>query len=386
MATRRRVVWLGSALAAFFACLVMAGVWPRLARRTAMAAEERSASETPARVDVVHAKRATAADGLVLPGSVQPLQETGVYARANGYVHAWLFDIGAHVTKGQVMAELDVPDIDEELRQAQASAHQADAQTTQAKTQLALALITTQRYATLGAAGLATQQDVDQYRAAYEAQKANVAAAEAAHASSLANVERLRDLKSFALILAPFDGVVTARTAEVGQLVVAGTGKALFTVAEVDTVRVFIHVPQLYAGDVAVGMDAPVTVRELPSRVFPGKVARTAHALDTATRTLLTEVDVPNADDALIAGMYGQVSFRMTGHGEPLTLPSTAVVIDARGTRVAMVQGGAISWTSVDIERDFGDRLAIAGVTEGDVLVAAPSDRLVQGMRVSAYP
>jgi membrane fusion protein (multidrug efflux system) len=384
MATRRRLVWLGSALAVFFACLVMAGVWPRLARRTAMAAEERSAAETPARVAVLHAKRSIAADVLVLPGSVQPLQETGVYARANGYVRRWLFDIGAHVTKGQVMAELDVPDIDEELRQAQATAHQADAQTTQAKTQLALALITTQRYATLGAAGLATQQDVDQYRAAYEAQQANVAAAEAAHTSSLANVERLRDLKSFALILAPFAGVVTARTAEVGQLVVAGTGKALFTVAEVDTVRVFVHVPQLYAGDVTVGLDAPVTVRELPSRAFPGKVARTAHALDTATRTLLTEVDVPNADDALIAGMYGQVSFRMTGHGEPLSVPATAVLIDARGTRVAMVRDDVVTWKSVEIARDFGDRLAIGtGVTGEDVLVAAPSDRLVEGMRVS---
>jgi RND family efflux transporter MFP subunit len=322
----------------------------------------------------------------VLPGSVEPLQETDVYARANGYVRKWFFDIGAHVKKGQIMADLEVPDIDKELEQGEATAKQAHAQIRQAETQLELARITNQRYAALGPSGVVTQQEVDQYRAGYDAQQANVAAAEAAHGSAVANVQRLRDLKSFGVIVAPFDGVVTARTAQVGQLVTAGTttGKPLFRVAEVDTVRVFVNVPQLYAGGITVGMDAPTTVREIPGRAFAGKVARTAHELDAGTRTLLTEVDIPNPDDSLLAGMYGQVSFHMTGQRSLLLVPATAVLIDARGTRVAIVHDGVLSWRKVDIDGDLGDRIAIStGLAEGEQVVVAPSDRLVEGMRLS---
>ena len=215
----------------------------------------------------------------------------------------------------------------------------------------------------------------------------NIAAAEAAHGSALANVLRLRDLKSFGVIVAPFDGVVTARTAEVGQLVTAGTttGKPIFRVAEVDTVRVFVNVPQLYAADIHVGMDAPTTVRERPGRTFDGKVARTANELDVGSRTLLTEVDIPNPDGALIAGMYGRIAFLLTGHDRLLVVPATAVLIDAQGTRAALVRGGAISWQKVGIEKDLGEKVAIlTGLAEGDVLVLAPSDRLVEGMRVRA--
>jgi RND family efflux transporter MFP subunit len=352
-----------------------------------MAAEARATEERSARVTVVRAERSAAASSVVLPGSVEPLQETAVYARANGYVRKWFFDIGAHVKQGEVMAELEVPDIDQELTQAQATARQAHAQIRQAETQLELAKITNQRYAALGPSGVVTQQEVDQYRAGYDAQQANVAAAKAAHGSALANAERVHDLKSFGVIVAPFDGVVTARTAEVGQLVMAGTGtgKPLFKVAEVDTVRVFVNVPQLYAGGITLGMDAPTTVREMPGRAFAGKVARTAHELDVGTRTLLTEVDIPNPDDSLLAGMYGQVSFHMAGQGDALFVPATAVLIDARGTRVAVVHDGALSWRRVEVERDLGDRLVIStGLAEGEVVVAAPSDRLVEGMRIRA--
>jgi RND family efflux transporter MFP subunit len=366
--------------------LVTVGIVPRFLHRAAMAEEEHVLAEIPAQVAVVRAERSTGSSSLALPGSVEPLQETGVYARANGYVRKWLFDIGARVKKGEVMAELEVPDIDEELRQAQAAANQTHAQIRQAQTQLELAKITNARYSALGPSGVVTQQEVDQYRAGYDAQQANVLAAEAAHGSALANVQRLRDLKGFGVIVAPFDGVVTARTAEIGQLVTAGTGSGqpLFKVAEVDTVRVFVNVPQLYAGGIAVGMDAPSTIREIAGRTFAGKVARTAHELDVATRTLLTEVDIPNADESLVAGMYAQVSFRLTGQSRLLLVPATAVLIDALGTRVAVVREGALSWKKVEIESDLGDRLAIStGLAEGDVVVAAPSDRLVEGMRIS---
>jgi RND family efflux transporter MFP subunit len=352
-----------------------------------MAAEEQAQKQTPVRVTVVRAEASAEAASVVLPGSVEPLQETDVYARANGYVRKWFFDIGAHVKKGQVMADLEVPDIDKELRQGEATANQARAQIRQAETQLELARITNQRYSALGPSGVVTQQEVDQYKAGYDAQQANVAAAEAAHGSAVANVQRLRDLKSFGVIVAPFDGVVTARTAEVGQLVTAGTatGKPLFRVAEVDTVRVFVAVPQLYASGIILGMDAPTTVREIPGRAFVGKVARTAHELDVGTRSLLTEVDIPNADDALLAGMYGQVSFHMTGKSPVLLVPATAIIIDARGTRAAVVRDGTLSWREVEIDGDLGDRIAIAtGLVEGDVVVVAPSDRLAEGIPVAA--
>jgi RND family efflux transporter MFP subunit len=375
------------AAAGLLAGLGTVGVVPRFFHRSAMAAEERSLAETPAQLTVVRAERSDGSSSLALPGSVEPLQETGVYARANGYVRKWYFDIGARVKKGEVMAELDVPDVDEELRQAQAAANQTRAQIRQAETQLELARVTNKRYAALGPSGVVTQQEVDQYRAGADAQEANVAAAQAAHGSALANVQRLQDLKSFGVIVAPFDGVVTARTAEVGQLVTAGTGAALplFKVAEVDVVRVFVNVPQLYASGITVGLDAPTGVREIAGRTFAGKVARTAHALDPGTRTLLTEVDIANPDDALFAGMYARVSFHLTSQSRLVVVPATAVLIDALGTRVAVVRDGTLTWKKVEIESDLGDKLAIAtGLAEGDVVVAAPSDRLDEGMHVAA--
>ena len=385
--TKRGLTWSAAAVAGLLAGLALLGVVPRVLHRSALAAEARAMAEQPARVSIIRAERSVEASDLALPGSVLPLQETSVYARANGYVRLWLVDIGAHVKRGQVLAELEVPDIDEELRQAQAAANQTRAGIAQAKTQLELARTTNARYGALGPSGVVSQQEVDQYQAGYDAQQSNVVAAEATHGSSLANVRRLEDLKDFGVIVAPFDGVVTQRTAEIGQLVTSGTsmGRPLFKVAEVDTVRVFVNVPQLYAPDIEVGMDAPTTVRERPGRAFAGKVARTANELDTGTRTLLTEVDIPNPDGALIAGMYGRITFHMTGHHPLLVVPATAVLIDAQGTRAALVREGAIAWRKVEIERDLGDKVAIStGLADGDVLVAAPSDRLVEGMRVRA--
>jgi RND family efflux transporter MFP subunit len=365
--------------------LLAAGIVPRMLRHSAaLADEQRAAAETP-RVRVARAKRVEGNTGLVLPGSVQPLQETVLYARANGYVRKWLVDIGAEVKKGQVLAELDLPDVDEELRQAEAAQAQAQAGIAQAKTQLELARTTNHRYTSLGPSGVVSQQEVDQYQAQFDAQRSNVQAAEAAFAAAVANVRRYQDLKAFGTIVAPFDGVVTMRTAEIGQLVVAGTGQgqALFKVAEVDKVRVFVNVPQLYAGALKVGTDAPTIIREAPGRTFPGKVARTSNELDMATRSLLTEVDIPNPDRALVSGMYAQVSFDVRRQERPLSVPSTAVLYDAQGTRAAVVQGGVITWKKVDIESDSGDRLAIAtGLQEGDLVAVTPSERLVEGLHV----
>ncbi len=341
--------------------LVAAGVVPRVVHRAAMDADARAASSEVPRVRVARAERSPSSAGLALPGSVQPLQETTLYARASGYVRRWLVDIGAEVKKGQVLAELDLPDVDEQLRQAEAAANQARAGVAQAKSQRELARTTNRRYTTLAPSGVVSQQEVEPDPASCAGQVATVAAAEAALGSALANVRRYQDLRGFGTVTAPFDGVVTMRSAEVGQLVTAGTGlgQALFKVAEVDVVRVFVSVPQLYAAGIKVGMDAPTHVREMPGRVFVGKVARTANELDIATRSLLTEIDVPNADRALVAWMYAQVAFDVKRQDRPVFVPATAVMIDARGSRVARVVGGAIAWTNVEIDADLGDRLAL---------------------------
>jgi RND family efflux transporter MFP subunit len=349
-----------------------------------MAEEESKASAEVPRLRVARATRAAASAGLALPGSVEPLQETSVYARANGYVRKWRVDIGAKVKKSDVLAELDLPDIDEELGQAQASAAQANAGIAQAKAQLELARATDQRYQALRPSGVVSQQEVDQSHASHDAQQANLMASEAAHASAEANVRRLSDLKSFGTLVAPFDGVVTLRSAEIGQLVSSGmAGQPLFKVAEVDVVRVFVRVPQLYAQGIRVGMDAPTEIREMPGHIFPGKVVRTANELDTATRTLRTEIDIPNAEGSLIAGMYAEVSFDVKRQDQPIYVPSTAVLFNASGTRAAVVRENVVHWVKVDIVADLGDRLAIGtGLGEGDVIAVNPSDKLEEGMSV----
>jgi RND family efflux transporter MFP subunit len=379
------LVKVGAVIVLLLGGLTVAGVVPRLAQRTAMAEDERLAATELPRVRVARAERAPQGKGLSLPGSVQPLQETAIYARANGYVRKWLVDIGAQVKKGQVLVELDVPDVDEELRQAQAAANQAHAAVAQAKSQLEFARTTSKRYTTLAPSGVVSQQEVDQVQSSFDVQMANVAAAEAAHGSALANVHRYEDLKNFGTISAPFDGVVTMRAAEVGQLVTSGTGmgQALFKVAEVDVVRAFVNVPQLYSAGIKVDMDAPVNVREMPGRVFQGKVARTAHELDTATRTLLTEVDIANRDGALMAGMYATVSFAVSRQDHPIIIPATSVVFDQKGTRVAVVRDGVVAWRPVTIDSDFGDRMALsAGVEEGELVAVAATEALLEGARV----
>jgi membrane fusion protein (multidrug efflux system) len=375
--TRRMLAVSSIAGGVVLAALLASGLVPRVAHRHAM--------DLPS-VRVAHAVWAPVSTGFELPGSMQPLQETTVYARANGYVRGWRVDIGARVKKGDVLAVLEIPDIDEELRQARAAAAQSRAGIDQATTQLALASTTNQRYAKLGQSGVVSQQDVDQYQSTFDVQTTNVTASQAAYNSAQANVHRLEDLKSFGTLTAPFDGVVTMRTAEVGQLVVAGAGgQPLFKVAQVDTLRVFINVPQLHANAVHAGMHAPIRVRELRDRVFEGVVARTSNEIDGASRSLLTEVDIPNPDGTLLAGMYARVRLDVEESERPLLLPATAVLFNAQGTRAAVVQDGAVRWRTVEIEGDLGDRLAIArGLTDHDVVAVMASEELVEGMRVRA--
>jgi RND family efflux transporter MFP subunit len=385
--SRGRLVVVGVFAVLLLGGLAAAGIVPRLAGRAAAREEQvRSESELP-RVIVAKPVRAATGNGVTLPGSIQPVQETIVYARTNGYVRKYRVDLGDKVTAGQVLAEIDTPEVDQELRQAQAAATQARALVGQAKTQLDLARTENSRYTNLRPTGVVSQQETDEHQARFDAQGANLQAAEAALGSAEANVQRLRELKSFATVAAPFDGVVTSRTIEVGQLVTAGTGQgqALFKVAKTDVMRIFVNVPQLFAPSIRVGDAATVTVREFPGRPFKGTLARTANELDSATRTLLTEVRTTNADGALIAGMYAQVTLPLARADAPWLLPSTALVVGAEGTRVATVVDGAVRWRKVQVDSDMGDKVAIAtGVSEGDSVVTSPSDRLTEGLKVRA--
>jgi len=367
------------------AVLVVAGVVPRLhARQTAHEDAAREQSE----LAVVTVEKPTISkldDHLELPGSVQPVQDTLIYARTSGYIHKYNVDLGDKVKEGQVLATIDTPEVDQELRQAEASANQSRATIRQTQTALALAKTENDRYQTLVKTGVVSQQDTEERSAKLDSEGANVQASQASLGSAEANVKRLQELKSFATVTAPFDGVITSRTIEVGQLVAAGTGagQALFRVSKTDVVRVYVNVPQLDAQAIRVGDDATVNLREIKGRSFVGKITRTANELDLSTRTLLTEVRIPNDDGALLSGMYAAVQLKLNRTNSPLTIRATALVTNAAGTRVVVVENGVLKWRTVVIDGDLGERLAIAsGVTENDLIVTVPSDRLREGLAV----
>jgi len=386
--TRRGLRRLGTGAVLVLAALVAAGLVPRAVRRAVAEKEAKAAASVVPTVEVARARKEASTGPVVLPGTVQPLKETAIYARANGYVRSWKVDIGAEVKKGDVLAELDLPDVDQELRQAEATARQVAATIPQAMSQLDFARTTTDRFSALAVSGVVSKQQNDQYASDYEVRRANLDAARAATGSANANVRRVEELRGFGTLVAPFDGVVTLRAAEVGQLVVSGTGQGqpLFKIAEDDVVRIFVNVPQLYAAGVKVGSDAPVTVREAAGRAFKGNVARTSRQLDTASRALLVEVDVPNPDRALVSGMYAKVSLDVSRQDAPLMVPATAALVDASGMRVALVQDGRIHWQTVEIAGDMGDRLIIAGgLADGDVVVVTPSERLTEGLSVQPH-
>ncbi len=365
--------------------LVAVGVIPRMAHKAADAKDEARIAGESAHVKVVHPVRGGDGNGVLLPGSIEPVQEATVYARTSGYVRSYKVDIGDTVKEGQLLAELDTPEVDQELRQTQASAGQARAVVQQAATQRELARTTVERYAALTPQGVTSKQDLDEKQATFAAQSANVNAAEASVKSADANVRRLGELKSFGRVVAPFDGVVTSRAVEMGQLVTAGSGagQAMFKIAKLDVVRVYVNVPQLYAGSVKVGQETQVTVREVPGHPFKGTIARTARALDPATRTLLTEIRVPNADGSLLGGMYAQAKIDVKRADARLIVPATAVRVTGEGTRVAVVEGGVITWKVVTIEADLGDQMSISdGLRESDLVVTMPSEKLGEGLKV----
>lgn len=352
--------------------LLVTGIVPRLTQQRELRAEAAAAGNGLISVYVAPARRAGSATDVTLPGTVQALHEAQLYARTSGYVRRWYADIGAKVRAGQLLAELSSPDLDQELLQAKATALQSKATAAFAKT-------TYDRWKTLERDSAVSLQELDQT-------SSGAAAAEAAQAAADANVRRLAELKGFTRIVAPFNGVVTVRTVDVGALVTPGTtpqSRGLFSVAQIDSVRVYVTVPESYAPSVQLGRPADVRLASAPGRSFQGVIARTSRAVDPTSRTLLTEVVIPNRDGSLFPGSSATVSLKLDRHEPTLMIPAAALLVTAAGTRVAVVSSGTVTLTDVTLGRDFGDSVEVLrGIPEGQMLVLNPRDDLLTGMRV----
>ena len=355
---------------------------PKRKAQRDLASESQTVQASRPRVHVVSPKVKSSDRMVVLPGSVQPLEETIVYARASGYVHKWLVDIGDKVKEGDVLVEVDTPEIDQQLSEARAQLVQSQAALGQAVANRDFSKTNLARYKDLTEKGLASQQDLEQKIAQAAVDQAAVKVAEAAIQGQFANVRRLTETKSWGQVKAPFSGTVNARMIERGALVSPTT--ALFKISAVDPVRVFVQVPQDLAPGVRVDVKAQVTVREYGGRIFEGKVARSAGSLDAASRTMNTEVRVPNGDNALLAGMYAQVGLTLPSPHRVLEIPANALLNDAKGLRVAVVDaGGKIKLVTVVVERDTGPTMEIAsGLQDDDRVVSPVGADLADGMSV----
>jgi RND family efflux transporter MFP subunit len=356
---------------AVLATLFCVAMLPRWRANAALTSSVRDQRPT---VTVIASQRPAADDAnLVLPGSTQAIQETAIYARTNGYVRKWNVDIGAKVEAGQLLAEIDTPEVDQELSQARASV-------VQAKANADLAKATLTRWRELVDKKVVSAQEFDEKKSAADARAADLKVAEA-------NVKRLEELQGFEKIVAPFGGIVTARNIDNGNLVSAsnaGQTQPLFRIAETNTLRIYVTVPQTQARSIASGQSAAVSVREIPDKTFAAKVVRTAGALDPASRTLLTELQLPNADGELFPGMYAEVKFALAHDGRTLLIPGNALMIRSDGPKVLVVDAkNTIRARSVKLGRDLGDKIEIlSGVDPAEPVVGNPNDALRDGTEV----
>ena len=360
--------------------LLVAGAAVEVAVRIAHAhaLEKSNAEEGKVYVLTTQPKPAAAGNALTLPGTLQGMIESPIYARATGYVLRWNADIGTKVRRGEVLAVIDTPEVDQQLAQAKAARDQA-------VSSLDLAKTSAERWEALRKKDAVTQQELNERTSAYTQARASLAAAEA-------NVKRLSELEQFKNVTAPFDGVVTHRNLEVGDLVDAAnggtSGRALFSMSQTDPLRVYVYVPQSYSQRIKVGDKVKVTQTELAGQVFDGAVARTAGAIDAATRTLQMEVDLPNKEGKLLAGSYVQVALPVTGASTALIVPSNVILYRPEGTKIATLDGnGHVKLKLVAIGHDLGETLEIlSGVTAADTIVLNPPDSLADNDVVYVQP
>jgi membrane fusion protein (multidrug efflux system) len=368
-----------------FGALFAVAYLPKRAANATLVREAVERAQAVPRVAVVTPRLVSSERMLSLPGSVQPLEEAVIYARASGYVKRWLVDIGTHVKEGDLLAEIDTPELDQELAQARATLAQAHANVVQAQANQGLATTRLDRTGKLVEAGLSPQQDLDQTKAQSVVNDADLRVAEANVAAQNANIRRINDVRGFSKVMAPFSGTITERSVERGSLVTAGNvATPLFKLASTDTVRVFLQVPQDAAPSIRVGAPAELQVREFPNETFSGTVTRTAGALDSATRTLSTEVRVANPTRRLLAGMYAEAKLSLTSERRVFELPATVLMVDAAGLRIGIVQkDDRVHLQRIALERDLGATVLLATGLEGNErVVQIAGIELEEGQKV----
>jgi len=374
------------------------GYLPRHRRESLLVAEANVESHTDPVVNVVTVGQSSGRSELSLPGSIQAVTESPVLARATGYVRKRNADIGDRVGQNQVLAEIEAPELDQQLEQARAALAQSEAAMEQATAALQqgraneqLAKVTAARWESLAKQGIVSKQDNDTYQAQYQAQQANVKALEKAEAAaksnvaaSRANLNRLTELSKYQFVRAPFAGVITLRNIDVGTLITEGT-TLLYRIAQTDRLRTYVNVPQADAAAIHVGQPAHLTVAELPGRQFPGTVTRTANALDPATRTLLAEIQVANADGKLLPGMYAEVNLASTQAHAALMIPGDTLLIRPEGPEVAILDAAQrVHFQRVKLGRDYGNKIEVlSGLTPGQRLVVNPGDTVREGVKVN---
>jgi RND family efflux transporter MFP subunit len=379
---RRILIAVGAVLAALLAL----GVVPRVLLYHRLQGEADAAGARLPVVATASPRRAPEVLDVALPGSTEAVLETAIWARTDGYLKSRYVDIGDRVKKGELLADIETLETDQPLLQAIATSAQDQANVVKSGADLALARTTLQRYLAAGP-GTVSKQQIDERRSAVTDAEKVVDAGRATVNADEANVHRLRDLQSFQKVYAPFDGVITRRNVDFGSLISSGstTGTTeLFRIAQDDVLRIFVFVPQSSALDIKTGQQADVTVRQLPGRVFPGKVTRTAGAIDPTSRTLLTEVQVPNPAGELLSGSYATVLFKIEQSDPPLVIPQSALLIDASGVRVALVNpDGTLHYKPVQIGRNYGDSVEVlSGLDPNDVLATGRAANIVEGSHV----
>jgi RND family efflux transporter MFP subunit len=369
-ARRRTAILVAAAALALLALVIYSGIHSRAVAEARL--EQRTEQAAIPTVDVVFPHEGAPTQEIVLPGNTQAFSDSPIYARTSGYLQRWYFDIGAHVQKGQLLAEIETPEVDQQLLQAR-----ADLDTAQAN--LNIAKITATRWQDLVSDGSVSQQETDQA-------VSNLSAVKAAAESSAANVRRLEQLQSFEKIYAPFDGIVTARNTDIGALIDAGANtqpRELFHMAAIRKLRLYVSVPEVYSRAARSGAPATLTLDEFPGQPFHGTLVRNSNSIDIASRTLLVEVDVDNPTGQLLPGAYVFVHLKLPDETRSVTIPSNTLIFRKEGLQIGLVRNGKAELVPIKTGRDYGNSVEIvSGLQPTDAVIVDPSDSLVTGMPV----
>jgi len=368
--------WIAVVGLAIVAAVVISGILPRIHARADL--DKETTEMAIPTVSVVQPKRGAPAEEIVLPANVQAYIDSPIYARTNGYLKHWYVDIGAHVKAGQLLADIETPEVDQQLRQSRADLATAEAN-------LNLSQITATRYADLLKTDSVSKQDADNAAGDYAAKQATVQSAQA-------NVKRLEELQAFEKIYAPFDGVITARNTDIGALIDSGSSGGarteLFHIAQPDKLRVYVNVPEAYSQAAKPGLTADLALSEFPGRLFPGTLVRTAEAIDQSTRTLLVEIRVNNPTGTLLSGAYAEVHLKLPTATSAFILPVNTLLFRSEGLRVAAVTDGRhAELKQVTLGHDFGSEVeVVAGLAGNESVIVNPPDSIVAGEEVRIAP